>query len=55
MMAISVDRYDGSEVLALVEIDAPTPGPGEVLVRNRAVDAVRVRGENTNMSNQVPA
>jgi NADPH2:quinone reductase len=58
MKAIVADRYGGSEVLSLVDIAAPIPGPGEVRVRNRAVgivqlDAVRVRGENANIEPRV--
>jgi NADPH2:quinone reductase len=37
MRAIQMSEYGGPEVLALVELPPPTPGPGEVLVRvNRA-------------------
>lgn len=34
--AISYDRYGPPDVLGLVEIDAPEPGPGQVLVRVHA-------------------
>jgi NADPH2:quinone reductase len=58
MKAICIDRYGGSEVLSLVEMAAPAPGPREVRVRNRVVgvvqlDAVRMRGENTNIEPRV--
>lgn len=36
MKAIQVHQFGGPEVLALHEIPAPKPGPGEVLVRVRA-------------------
>ena len=36
MKAIVRERYGGPEALELREVDAPTPGPGEVLVRVRA-------------------
>ncbi len=36
MKAIVRDSYGGPEVLELREVDTPTPGPGEVLVRVRA-------------------
>ncbi|MBL8113891.1 MAG: NAD(P)-dependent alcohol dehydrogenase [Acidobacteria bacterium] len=37
MKAVVRDRYGGPEVLELKEVPAPTAGPGEVLVRVRAV------------------
>lgn len=37
MKAIRVHRHGGPEVLAEDEIDINRPGPGEVLVRNRAI------------------
>ncbi len=37
MKAIRVHRHGGPEVLALEDIDIGQPGPGEVLVRNRAI------------------
>lgn len=37
MRAIRFDRTGGPEVLEWVEVDRPTPGPGQVLVRNEAV------------------
>jgi NADPH2:quinone reductase len=37
MKAIRVSEYGGPAVLKLQEIPAPTPGPGQVLVRNHAV------------------
>lgn len=37
MRAIEQDRFGGPEVLKLVEVDRPEPGPGEVLVRVHAV------------------
>ncbi|WP_332686993.1 quinone oxidoreductase family protein [Bosea sp. (in: a-proteobacteria)] len=33
MKAIQFDRFGGPEVLELVEIERPSPGPGEVLIR----------------------
>lgn len=36
MRAIQIDRHGGPEVLALVERPAPSPGPGEALVRVEA-------------------
>ena len=33
MRAIRIEQYGGPEVLRRVEIDVPSPGPGEVLVR----------------------
>jgi NADPH:quinone reductase len=35
MQAISVPRNGGPEVLELVELACPTPGPGEILLRQR--------------------
>ena len=37
MRAIEISRHGGPEVLVPVETTAPTPGPGEVLVRTGAV------------------
>lgn len=37
MHAIRFDRTGGPEVLEWVDVDRPTPGPGQVLVRNEAV------------------
>jgi NADPH2:quinone reductase len=37
MKAIRVSEYGGPSVLKLEEIPPPTPGPGQVLVRNHAV------------------
>jgi NADPH2:quinone reductase len=34
---IRVTAHGGPEVLALVEVDLPAPGPGEVLLRHRAI------------------
>ena len=36
MKAVRFDNYGGPEVLEVREVDDPTPGPGEVLVRVRA-------------------
>jgi NADPH2:quinone reductase len=33
MKAITIDRYGGSEVMQLCDIDIPEPGPGEALVK----------------------
>ena len=37
MKAIRVDRLGGPEVLQLVDVPTPAPGPGEVLVRQSAI------------------
>jgi NADPH2:quinone reductase len=37
MRAIRISRTGGPEVLDLVEVETPRPGPGEILVRNRAI------------------
>lgn len=37
MRAIHIERTGGPEVLSLVDLPQPTPKPGEVLVRHRAV------------------
>jgi NADPH2:quinone reductase len=37
MLAIRFDQTGGPEVLRAVQVDTPTPGPGEILVRNQAV------------------
>jgi len=37
MRAVRITRTGGPEVLDLVEIEAPRPGPGEILVRNSAI------------------
>ena len=34
--AVRFDNYGGLEVLQVVEVDRPTPGPGRVLVRVKA-------------------
>jgi NADPH:quinone reductase-like Zn-dependent oxidoreductase len=34
--AVRFDKYGGIEVLQVVEVDCPTPGPGKVLVRVKA-------------------
>ena len=34
--AVRFDKYGGFEVLHVVEVDRPTPGPGKVLVRVKA-------------------
>ena len=36
MRAVSQRAYGGPEVLEVVEVDRPTPRPGEVLVQVRA-------------------
>jgi NADPH:quinone reductase len=38
MRAIVADRFGGPEVLALRDMPAPVPGPGEVVIANRAID-----------------
>ncbi len=35
--AVRFDRYGGVDELYLAEVDVPTPPPGEVVVRVRAV------------------
>jgi NADPH2:quinone reductase len=37
MRAVRIARTGGPEVLELVEIERPAPGPGEILVRNQAI------------------
>lgn len=37
MKAIRIDSHGGPEVMRLVDVDTPTPGPGEVLVRHTAI------------------
>lgn len=37
MRAVQIQRTGGPEVLELVELDDPTPGPGEILIRQEAV------------------
>jgi NADPH:quinone reductase-like Zn-dependent oxidoreductase len=39
--AVRFDRYGGLEVLHVVEVDRPTPGPGKILVRVKAAFADR--------------
>jgi len=34
--AVRFDSYGGVDVLNVVEVERPTPGPGEVLVRVKA-------------------
>src|SRR5271168_326931 len=34
--AVRFDKYGGLEVLQVVEVESPTPGPGKVLVRVKA-------------------
>ncbi|MEW6018085.1 MAG: quinone oxidoreductase, partial [Pseudomonadota bacterium] len=37
MRAVRITRTGGPEVLDLVEIETPRPGPREILVRNSAI------------------
>jgi NADPH2:quinone reductase len=37
MKAIQIDRHGGPEVMALREIPSPSPGPGQVLIRQAAI------------------
>ena len=37
MKAIRFEQTGGPEVLQVVEVDTPTPGPGQVLIRNQAI------------------
>ncbi|MBC7166153.1 quinone oxidoreductase [Phenylobacterium sp.] len=37
MRAIRIESVGGPEVLRLVEVETPQPGPGEILVRNQAI------------------
>jgi NADPH:quinone reductase len=37
VLAIRIDAHGGPEVLAVVELAEPVPGPGEVLVRHEAI------------------
>jgi NADPH2:quinone reductase len=38
MRAVIAERHGGPEVLELREVPAPRPGPGEVVIANRAID-----------------
>ena len=35
--AIRIDRHGGPEVMRLVDVEVPQPGPGEVLVEHEAI------------------
>jgi NADPH:quinone reductase-like Zn-dependent oxidoreductase len=35
--AVKFDKYDGIDVLRVVEVDRPVPGQGQVVVRMKAV------------------
>ena len=37
MRAVRFERTGGPDVLDLVEIDPPTPGPGQMLIRHQAI------------------
>jgi NADPH2:quinone reductase len=37
MRAIRIEQTGGPEVLQLVEVDTPSPGPGQILIRHQAV------------------
>jgi NADPH:quinone reductase len=37
MLAVRVDVHGGPEVLRTVQVPAPTPGPGQVLLRHEAI------------------
>src|SRR3954471_11704648 len=37
MRAIRFEQTGGPEVLQLVEIDKPSPGPGQILIRHEAI------------------
>jgi len=37
MKAIQIDRTGGADVLRLVDLPTPKPGPGEVLIRSRSI------------------
>ena len=41
MHAIAISRFGGPEVLQVVDLDRPNPGPGEVLIRVRAAGVNR--------------
>ena len=41
MHAIAISRFGGPEVLQVVDLDRPSPGPGEVLIRVRAAGVNR--------------
>lgn len=41
MHAISISRFGGPEVLQVADLERPTPGPGEVLIRVRAAGVNR--------------
>ena len=36
MRAVRFERYGGPEILEVVEVEVPRPGPGQVLVRVKA-------------------
>jgi NADPH:quinone reductase-like Zn-dependent oxidoreductase len=48
MKAVQITRFGGPDVLAITEVDRPTPGPGEVLV---AVEATSVNGHDVIVRN----
>jgi NADPH2:quinone reductase len=37
MRAVLIERNGGPEVMVVAEVDRPTPGPGEILVRHEAI------------------
>jgi NADPH2:quinone reductase len=37
MRAVRIAEYGGPEVMALAEVERPTPGPGEILIRHEAI------------------
>lgn len=37
MRAIGITRNGGPEVLELIEVETPKPGPGDILIRNQAI------------------
>jgi NADPH:quinone reductase-like Zn-dependent oxidoreductase len=41
--AVKFETYGGIDVLEVVEVEQPVPGPGEVVVRVKATRSIRVR------------
>src|SRR5688572_15390439 len=55
MRAIRVSEYGGPSVLKIEEVPAPQPGPGQVLVRTRAIGVNPVDTYlRSNMDNRGP-
>lgn len=54
--AVQFERYGGPEVLRIVEVDAPTPGPGEVRIRVQVagVQPIDVKVRRGDMAARMP-